>query len=91
VCDVGTVFSSGNGAKADCWRNRRGEWQNCTAKWVVHSVGTDDKIMLGMRTSLFWDVMQHVLVVHTRFDTVCQSVLQESSSPRKRVLWLLWT
>jgi hypothetical protein len=30
-----------------------------------HSVGTDFQIMLGMRTSHFWEVMQHVLVVHT--------------------------
>lgn len=30
--DGGTVFSSGNDAKADCWSNRKGEWQNYTPK-----------------------------------------------------------
>ena len=34
----GTVFSSSNDDKADCWSYRRGERQNCTPKWFSHSV-----------------------------------------------------
>jgi hypothetical protein len=36
----GTMFFSGNDAKADCWSYRRGDWRNYSPKWVSHDLVT---------------------------------------------------